>query len=188
MQPVILASQSPRRKELLGRYGIPFEVVPSGADESFASGSAQRRVAQLCRAKAQEVASRFPGRIVLAADTLVSAGGEILGKPKDTDDVRRMFSLLSGSVHEVWTGVCLITENGELLADEAVTRVTFLPVDPDWLERYSRTAEPMDKAGAYAIQGRAGIWVEQVEGSESNVIGLPLNVVTRLFLKAGISF
>ncbi len=184
-KPMILASASPRRQELLGFYGIPFEVIPSQADEE-AQGPGQEQVRLLARRKCQEVASRYPDRLVLAADTLVCIDDEVLGKPRDEADALRMLRLLSGREHQVHTGVCLMSPDGRILEDVATTQVTFLPIGDELLRRYIATGEPMDKAGAYAIQGRAGALISGISGSPTNVIGLPLEVLTVLFEQLGL--
>lgn len=184
-RPIILASASPRRQELLSLYGLPFEVAPSLADET-AEGNGLKRVKALARLKCEEVLSRYPGRMVLGADTLVCVDGEIMGKPRDGEDAARMLSLLSGRAHEVHTGLCLHCPDGRMLLEAETTRVHFLPLTREMIRRYVETGEPMDKAGAYAIQGRAGVFVSRIEGSPSNVIGLPLGLLTRFFQQAGV--
>lgn len=188
MEPIILASQSPRRRELLGLYGIPFVVDPSQADEEHVQGTGAQRVQKLAQLKCAEVAARHPGRMVLAADTLVCVDDEILGKPKDEQDASRMLHLLSGRAHEVHTGVCLRLPDGRQLCGVDTTRVFFLPLSEQSIRRYIATGESMDKAGAYGIQGRAGIFVSHIEGSPSNVIGLPLGLLTRFLTQAGVDF
>ena len=188
MEPIILASQSPRRRELLGLYGIPFVVDPSQADEEHVQGTGAQRVQKLAQLKCAEVAARHPGRMVLAADTLVCVNDEILGKPKDEQDASRMLHLLSGRAHEVHTGVCLRLPDGRQLCGVETTRVFFLPLSEQSIRRYIATGEPMDKAGAYGIQGRAGIFVSHIEGSPSNAIGLPLGLLTRFLTQAGVDF
>lgn len=188
MQPIILASQSPRRRELLGLYGIPFVVDPSQADEEHVQGTGAQRVQKLAQLKCAEVAARHPGRMVLAADTLVCVDDEILGKPKDEQDASRMLHLLSGRAHEVHTGVCLRLPDGRQLCGVDTTRVFFLPLSEQSIRRYIATGESMDKAGAYGIQGRAGIFVSHIEGSPSNAIGLPLGLLTRFLTQAGVDF
>ena len=188
MQPIILASQSPRRRELLGLYGIPFVVDPSQADEEHVQGTGAQRVQKLAQLKCAEVAARHPGRMVLAADTLVCVDDEILGKPKDEQDASRMLHLLSGRAHEVHTGVCLRLPDGHELCGVETTRVFFLPLSEQSIRRYIATGESMDKAGAYGIQGRAGIFVSHIEGSPSNAIGLPLGLLTRFLTQAGVDF
>ena len=183
--PMVLASASPRRQELLGFYGIPFEVVPSGADET-AQGPGHEQVRVLARRKCLDVASRCPGRLVLAADTLVCVEDQVLGKPENEQDALRMLRLLSGRSHQVHTGICIACPDGRMIDRVATTRVTFLPVGDDLLRRYIATGEPMDKAGAYAIQGRAGAFISSIEGSPTNVIGLPLELLTELFTQLGL--
>ena len=188
METIILASQSPRRRELLAMYDIPFVVDPSQADEENVTGTGAQRVEKLAVAKAEEVALRHPGQVVLAADTLVCVEDEILGKPKDEADAKRMLHLLSGRAHEVHTGVCLILSDGSKLCGTDTAKVHFMPLTDELIDRYVATKEPMDKAGAYGIQGRAGVLISHIEGSPSNVIGLPLGLLTQLFMKAGIDF
>ncbi len=187
MDPIILASQSPRRRELLSLYGLPFVVEPSLAEETGVTGTGVQRVEALAHVKCAEVAARHPGRFVLAADTLVCVADEILGKPKDAQDARRMLHLLSGRAHEVHTGVCLRLPDGRERCGVDTTTVHFLPMDDAAIARYIATGEPCDKAGAYAIQGMAGIFIRSIEGSFSNVIGLPLALVTRFFQEAGLA-
>ena len=160
-QPLVLASASPRRLELVSLLGIPFEVIPSRAEENDVTGSGKERVRVLARRKGEEVAARLPGRTVLAADTLVCVENEVLGKPVDEADAARMIRLLSGRSHWVYTGVCLLLPDGTV------------------------RVEPLDKAGAYAVQGRAGAFVRSIHGSPTNVIGLPLETVARMLREAG---
>ena len=186
MEPIILASQSPRRRELLAYYGIPFVVEPSLADEDHVEGTGAERVKKLAQAKCAEVALRHPNRYVLAADTLVCVDDEILGKPKDEEDAHRMLRLLSGRAHEVHTGVCLMLPDGREWTGVDTAQVHFMELSDEMIHRYIATGEPMDKAGAYGIQSTAGIFISHIEGSPSNVIGLPLGLVTRFFMEAGI--
>lgn len=188
MEPIILASQSPRRRELLSLYGLPFVVDPSQADEEHVEGTGAERVKQLAQVKCAEVAQRHPGRMVLAADTLVCVGNEILGKPKDDEDAMRMLRLLSGHMNEVHTGVCLRLPDGRELCGVDTAKVYFMDMTDEDILRYIATGEHRDKAGAYAIQGVAGVFISHIEGSPSNVIGLPLGLVTRFFREAGVRF
>lgn len=188
MEPIILASQSPRRRELLSLYGVPFEVDPSQADEDHVAGTGAERVKVLAQLKCREVVQRRPGRMVLAADTLVCVDGEVLGKPANEDDAALMLRLLSGRHHEVHTGVCLHLPDGRELLDVDTTQVHFMPLDDEHIRRYIATGEPMDKAGAYGIQGMAGVFIDSITGSSSNVIGLPLGLLTRFFTEAGVDF
>ena len=188
MEPIILASQSPRRRELLSLYGIPFVVDPSMADEDHVEGAGAERVHKLAQAKCAEVAQRHPGEMVLAADTLVCVDDEILGKPKDEADAARMLHLLSGRAHEVHTGICLKLPDGRELCGVDTAKVYFMQLTDENIRRYIATGEPMDKAGAYGIQGRAGVFISHIEGSPSNVIGLPLGLLTRFFDEAGVDY
>ena len=188
MDPIILASQSPRRRELLSLYGIPFVVDPSQADEEHVTGTGAERVEKLAKDKCAEVAARHPGEMVLAADTLVCVDDEIMGKPRDEEDAFRMLRLLSGRAHQVHTGVCMRLPDGRELVGVDTAQVHFMPLSDEMIRRYIATGEPADKAGAYAIQGMAGVYISHIEGSPTNVIGLPLGLVTRFFQEAGIDF
>ncbi len=182
---LILASGSPRRRELLAFFGLPFTVIPSEAEEN-ASGSGAARVQALARLKCEEVFARYPAYPTLAADTLVCVGDRILGKPVDERDAAAMLTLLSGRWHEVHTGVCLICPGRAPIERADTTRVHFVEMKPEEIDRYIRTGEPMDKAGAYAMQGGSGLFVDRIEGSPSTVIGLPLHVAREMLFEAGI--
>ena len=182
---IVLASTSPRRRELLGVLGVPFRVVaPVGVDERPLDGERPRDLAaRLAADKARSV----DGDPVLAADTVVDIDGEILGKPGDAEDARGMLQRLSGRTHLVHTGVAVRSGDGvEVEVEVVTTSVRFTPLTPDAIEWYLATGEPFDKAGAYAIQGAGGVFVERVDGSVSNVIGLPLHTVVRLLGRRGI--
>jgi nucleoside triphosphate pyrophosphatase len=183
---LVLASQSPRRRELLEQLGIAFEVRPADADEAVLPGEAPRPyVLRVAREKARAV----KGDVVLAADTSVVLDGAVLGKPDGPDDARRMLRALSGSRHEVLTAVCVRRASGALgveldaVVSTAVRFATLTPAQIDW---YVDTGEPLDKAGAYALQGKGGVLVAAVEGSVSNVIGLPLAETAELLRRAGL--
>lgn len=180
--PFILASASPRRAELLTRAGYEFTVRAADVDESVRPGEPPvdyvRRVA-LAKARAVAAACPEPGRTVLAADTTVVAAGEILAKPVDREDAARMLTLLAGGVHEVLTGVAVIAGEREL-TEVVLTRVHLLPLSPDEIAWYIDSGEPEGKAGAYAIQERAARFVDWIEGSWSNVVGLPVATVDRM--------
>ncbi len=187
---LILASGSPRRRRMLRRLGLEFEVRPADIDESPLAGeAAPEYVARLADDKAAAVlgASQSPAtEVILAADTVVAIDGELLGKPADRDDAERMLARLSGRGHEVLTGVAVHTaERGRLAALER-TRVRFAEMTPEEISWYVATNEPLDKAGAYAIQGCGALFVEGIEGNYSNVVGLPLPAVYRLLRQAGI--
>ena len=184
MEKLILASCSPRRSELLTLAGIPFETCVSDVDESC-DLPAEQAVASLSVRKAEAVAVLRPGRYVLAADTLVALDGQKFGKPHDPEDAERMLRCLSGRTHQVYTGVSVIAPSGEICTGTDRSDVTFCRVPEEEILDYIRTGEPMDKAGAYAIQGRASLWISHVEGSFSSVIGLPLFLVRKLLLQSG---
>jgi septum formation protein len=174
---LILASASPRRAEILRDAGIAFSVMSSAIDETPVPGElAQDMVQRLADAKAELVAARAVGpAIVIAADTAVLVDGQILGKPRTTDDARSMLTKLAGHVHSVITGVTLIRlPDAERRSFVETTNVHFAEFSPEELDRYLSTAEPFDKAGAYAIQGRAGRYIPRIEGCYFNVVGLPL--------------
>ncbi len=177
---LILASKSPRRKELLKQIGIPFVVVVSDAEEvSGNSWTPAALVVENAKRKARAVAEKYPDSPVLGADTVVSSEGKIFGKPKDKDEARKMLTALSGKMHEVTTGLALINRN-EIRTTNVTTKVFFDTMTKADIDAYIATDEPMDKAGAYAIQGKAARFIEKIEGSYSNVVGLPLNALIQL--------
>ena len=177
---LILASHSPRRQELLRRAGFAFEVRPSRIEEILRPGETAEDFA--CRAaqeKALEVAASCqPDGLILGADTVVVVNGELLGKPRDAEDARRMLRLLSGLTHRVITGVCVVRAPQEIKALKyETTVVTFRHLDEEEIQRYLASGEPFDKAGAYGIQGLASRFVTRVEGCYFNVVGLPVALV-----------
>lgn len=182
---IILASASPRRRELLEYFGIPFAVIPSAVEEN-AQGSGLEQVKRLAFEKGAEVFARYPDYPVLSADTLVCLDDAILGKPKTRDEAADMLSMLSGRTHQVVTGVCLFLPGGEVLTRTATTDVLFRPIGETERRRYTASDEPMDKAGAYAMQGVGSMFIDRVAGSPSNVIGLPLCEVKELLEDAGL--
>ena len=183
MSGLVLASGSPRRRELLAQVRVPFTVVAADVDETPLPGEAPR---DLVRRLAMAKATAVEGDPVLAADTIVEVDGEILGKPADADDARRMLTRLSGRSHRVHTGVAV--RRGEQLGVEVVTTiVTFVALTTVSIDWYLATGEPFDKAGAYAIQGRAGAFAERIEGSYSGVMGLPLFETAGLLRQFGIA-
>jgi septum formation protein len=195
---LILASASPRLAEILREAGFAFEVRPSAVDESHRRGeSPAAHVKRLALDKARAVAQRISGpAVVIGADTAVVVKRRILGKPASRDDARRMLRLLSGKTHQVLTGVALVRvlpnerrnsgrRAGPLHAGAEITRVTFAPLSKREIEAYVATGEPDDKAGAYAVQGRAGRFVTRIEGCYFNVVGLPLARLYRMLLKMG---
>ncbi len=173
---IILASASPRRAELLKSAGIIFQVWPGEIDENCLAGeSPEDHALRLSREKARYVASRNRGRFFIGADTIVVSQGEIMGKPRDAADAERMLLKLSGDVHEVITGFSVFdTVTGREIAEAVKTLVCFKSLRPDEVHAYIATGCPFDKAGAYAIQGKAAYMIRNIEGSYTNVVGLPL--------------
>lgn len=184
---IILASASPRRAELLESAGIRFSVVPGHIDETPLPGEQPvDHVLRLAREKAVEVARREDGRLFVAADTIVLCDGEIMGKPRDNGDARRMLGKLSGRTHQVITGFAVLNrDNGEVMTRAVSTDVTFKPLDIGEIDAYVATGCPLDKAGAYAIQGGAAYMVERISGSYTNVVGLPLCEVVAALRELG---
>ncbi len=184
---IILASQSPRRRELLGQVGLTFEIVSPEVDEAQYGGLPPRELVQtLSRAKALDAARRVPaGSLVLGADTVVVLDGQTLGKPDGPEGARAMLTALSGRTHEVWTGFTLCRD-GEVHTEAVVTEVTFRALAPEEIDRYVATGEPLDKAGAYGIQGRGALLVAQLRGDYSNVVGLPLCAVGQALRRFGV--
>ena len=190
---LILASASPRRQELLTNIGIKFRSVVSDIKEIteeegellLPSGVAMENA----RRKAMSVAKKYPHDIVIGADTIVALDDDgrnvILGKPKSKPDAIRMLSELSGRQHSVYTGIAIAMGRRRYI-DVVMTKVRFAPISEDEIEQYVATGEPMDKAGAYAIQARAAVFIEEIKGSYTNVVGLPLNALFTLAKKAGI--
>jgi septum formation protein len=178
---LILASSSPRRAEVMRNAGFVFEVRPADVDETRqAHEAAEAYVSRIAKAKAETVAQRVRAAgeraIVIAADTTVVAEGQILGKPRDADDARRMLRLFSGKTHEVLTALCVINiPTGKEALHVERTRVDFLKMSEEEIESYIQTGEPFDKAGAYGIQGIAGRFATSIEGCYFNVLGLPLS-------------
>lgn len=184
---LILASQSPRRSDLLTQAGYPFKVEVSEAEEINGSDMKPAElVMENARRKALAVYERSKGTFpVLGADTVVSLGGEIFGKPEDRQDAVRMLQTLSGRSHIVSTGIALVVK-GKVYQAVEETKVYFSELSEEMIERYVASGEPMGKAGAYAVQGRAAVFISHIEGSFSNVVGLPLYLVTETAKKAGV--
>ena len=187
MMPLILASASPRRAELLRNAGIEFTVVPSNIPEEPQPGEDPVTMAlRLAREKAREVFRKNPEKFVLSADTVVVVDHQMLAKPENSDDAVRMLRLLSGRTHEVVTGVCLVGpgKNEDVRAEK--TRVTFNPVAEDEIRAYVATGDPMDKAGGYGIQGIASRWIPKIAGDYFNVVGLPVALVWKMLREHGV--
>jgi septum formation protein len=183
---LILASASPRRRELLRNAGFEFEVCAADVDERAREGENPRAMAErLAREKARAVRAKFPGDFVLGADTVVVVADEILGKPNDAEDAARMLRLLSGREHEVITGVCVISPDGCEDTRSEITKVFFTRLSEDDIAAYVASGEPMDKAGAYGIQGTASRWIPKISGDYFNVVGLPVALVTKMLRESG---
>ncbi len=183
---IVLASASPRRRELLERLGWRFDVIPCDAEETriFGEDPAQM-VMRLARLKCEKVAPLFPDSLVISADTVVVLDGEIFGKPVDDADARAMLVSLSGRVHDVYSGLALFWR-GKVLCDFDRTEVVFRKMSREFLESYVATGEPRGKAGAYAIQGRGGMLVQSIRGDYSTVVGLPLCLLGKMLELCGI--
>jgi septum formation protein len=196
---LVLASASPRRQELLRAAGIAITVQPTNVPELSVDGEAPKACAErLAREKAWTVFKDRPNDFVLGADTIVVVGAEILGKPKNAADAARMLRLLSGRTHQVMTGVCLMGPRAAPASNQGsktdlplgdtrseTTVVTMTELTDDEIRAYIATGEPMDKAGAYAIQGMASRWIPRIEGDYSNVVGLPVALVYRMLRESG---
>ena len=191
---IVLASASPRRQELLCSAGIPFTVEPADINETPLAGESPRECAErLAREKALAVLQKRSGAYVLGADTIVTVDNMILGKPCDADDAARMLRLLSGRTHAVITGVSVVEPVGsgqlpvvsKTSTASETTLVTFCQMSDAEIRDYVATGEPMDKAGAYAIQGIASRWIPRIEGDYSNVVGLPVALVYRMLRGRG---
>lgn len=186
--PLVLASASPRRQALLAGQGLCFEVVPSTLKEPDPEpGEAPADyAARVARIKGEDIAARHPDKVIVSADTIVVQGPNILGKPKGTEDALAMLTSLCGSWHEVMTGFCVLRHrDGVSLCRTVTTRVHMPDNSREMLQAYIDTGEPMDKAGAYGIQGIGAFLVDEVQGSYTNVVGLPLRSVLNFLLEIG---
>lgn len=185
---LILASSSPRRRELLESIGIDFEAIPSHVPEQHRPGEApEEYVARLSRDKAEAISRQLPSRWVIAADTTVLLGDQLLEKPVDRADAARMLATIAGRTHVVYSGVTL--QNGERVYRDtrvAESEVRMLPLSKEDIEWYVATGEPLDKAGAYAVQGIGAMFIDSIHGSYTNVVGLPLALLFQMLRKAGI--
>lgn len=181
-EKLVLASSSPRRTELLNRAGWPHEVIVAGIDETVRpQEDPAAYVKRLARSKAEAVAERLEqGGLVLGADTTVVIDNQILGQPSDDADARRMLRLLNGKWHEVLTGVALVRVGGETRVDHETTRVRFAEMSESEIDWYVASGEPVGKAGAYGIQGKAALFIEEIEGDYFNIMGLPIRLVYKL--------
>lgn len=183
----ILASQSPRRREILSALGLNFEVVTSEADESYDKTLAPENVvmtlaakkAIAVRKKLEEKKVDLSDTVIIAADTVVACGDVILGKPCDAEDAKKMMHLISDNMHSVYSGICVVYRGKSASAFEE-TKVDFAKMSESEIEWYVNTSEPFDKAGGYAVQGYASLWIKGIEGDYFNVVGLPVNCLSRL--------
>lgn len=184
---LILASASPRRKELLRLVGLNFEIKPSNAKEIFLKGETpEEHVLRLSEEKAVSVSIHNPDAWVLGADTIVIINGEVLGKPAVADEAREMLRKLSGRKHKVITGFCLTRKNNDIIVKNTVeSSVVFKEISEDEIDWYVRKKEPYDKAGGYAVQGMGAFFIKEIRGSYTNVVGLPLCEVMETLKKTG---
>ncbi|MDH4121886.1 MAG: Maf family protein [Deltaproteobacteria bacterium] len=178
-RPLCLASESPRRAELLARFGFPFITSPADVDESYRPGEAPlEHAARLAQEKSARAQEKHPGHVVLAGDTVVVLEGRVMGKPRNPAHAREMLENLSGRTHEVVTAYHLADGlMGDVVSKAVVTRVTFRVLPAWWMAMYANLPEPLDKAGAYGIQGLGGAMVSRIEGSYNNVMGFPMEEI-----------
>jgi len=188
MRPIILASKSPRRKDLLEQIGLQFAVEPSNDGEEINPNLSPHELAEsLSQAKAQKVGRNHQNALIIAADTFILAGGEIMGKAHGESQAREMLSKLSGTTHSVITGYTVLDVKTQKQVSESVeTKVRFREIDRDEIESYVKSKEPLEKAGAYAIQGLGAVFVERIEGDYFNVVGLPLCALAQTLSEFGI--
>lgn len=188
MKKIILASSSLQRKELFKKLGIKFSVEPSDFDERTVDiGDPEKLAKALALAKARAVAKRSSGSIVVGADTVVEYGGEIFGKPRDLKHAKEILKKLNGNTHRVVTGLAILdSDTQRFVLDSDQSLVTFKPLSDPEIDAYVNSQEPLGKAGGYAIQGLAGLFVDDIQGDYFNVLGLPLSVVARRFTELGI--
>lgn len=187
MSKIILASASPRRRELLTQIGLKFEIIPSHKDEVMRGNRPAQVVMGLAADKAGDIFAQIGGEdkpdvLVIGADTIVALDNIILGKPKDEADALKMLQFLQGKTHQVYTGVCMKTADMTQMFYEK-TDVVMYPADEEQLREYVRTGEPMDKAGSYAIQGRGSVFIQEIHGDYSNVVGLPVAQIWQRLMK-----
>ncbi len=181
---MILASQSPRRRELLSLITEDFRIIPAKGEEILTEKILpENAVLALSEQKADEIFAENKGEIIVAADTIVAIDGKILGKPRDEADAFSMLKTLSGRAHEVFTGVCVIFPNSEKKRFFEETKVEFYPLSDGEIAEYIKTGEPMDKAGAYGIQGKGALLVKRIDGDYYNVMGLPVARLSRVIMR-----
>lgn len=183
MAKFVLASASPRRKEILNILGFDFDIIKSNADESSVDKTVAPSlyVQELALLKGADVAKSLKKKIIISADTIVYFGGRVLGKPADKEDAFRMLSELSGKEHTVYTGVCIMdSDSAKTVCETCATKVRFKELSEEKIRAYIKTGEPMDKAGAYAVQGLGATFIEKIDGDYFNVVGLPLELTSRI--------
>ncbi len=182
MRTIVLASASPRRRDLIAQLGLSVDILPANIDESIFDGLPPRETAlALAKAKAALIARRRPDALVIGADTVVAQGERMFGKPQDPVEARSMLTTLSGAMHSVWTGLAVMDgADGRIESDATETKVFFKSIPEPALAAYIHSPEPYDKAGAYGIQGDAGQFVDHIEGDYFNVVGLPLKALVTL--------
>lgn len=174
MKHIILASASPRRKEILELADLKFDIMPSNAQEITTKTAPNEVVMELASIKAKDIYKKSEKQsMIVGADTVVAYQRQILGKPADEADAKRMLTMLSGQTHEVYTGVCII-EDGKTKTFYEETKVTFYEISDEQIDHYIKTGEPMDKAGSYGIQGKAAVFIKGIEGDYYNVVGFPI--------------
>ena len=174
MKHIILASASPRRKEIMELADLKFDIMPSNAQEITTKTAPNEVVMELASIKAKDIYEKSEKQsMIVGADTVVAYQGQILGKPTDEADAKRMLTMLSGQTHEVYTGVCVI-EDEKIKTFYEETKVTFYEISDEQIDRYIKTGEPMDKAGSYGIQGKAAVFIKGIEGDYYNVVGFPI--------------
>ena len=188
MRRIVLASASPRRKELLELLGLRFEVEPSNYDEETVSGSEPHEmVRELSLGKARTAAAKHRDAFIIGADTIVILGDRVMGKPHTASEAKKMLHTLNGKVHLVVTGFTILdTETGKVLSRSVETKVLIRKLTPEEIDSYVRTKEPLDKAGGYAIQGLGAVLVERIEGDYFNVVGLPLSALAEGLKEFGV--
>ncbi|MGI6421050.1 MAG: Maf family protein [Syntrophomonadaceae bacterium] len=188
MKRIILASSSPRRKQLLEQLGISFDCCPARIDEDLGTEeTAREAVRRIALNKAEKASEMVRNSIIIAADTMVVCNGEVLGKPDNARDAFNKLYKLKGREHEVITAVCVMdTENGQCEVQDEITRVYFRDISDEEIRAYIRTEEPMDKAGAYGIQGMGAVFVDRIEGCYFNVVGLPLKHLYSMLQRQGV--
>lgn len=190
MEPIILASASPRRSEIMNQLGLDFQVIPSDISEVIPEFSFSPRdlVAELALHKASDVARKLKQGLVIGADTLVVLEDRVFGKPSDPDEAVEMLTALSGRTHSVYTGIAIIqASTGRTETGFCETKVKFKPLSPEEIQSYVNTKEPLDKAGAYGIQGKGGVLVEGIEGCYFNIVGLPISKLADMLQKFQVS-